>query len=528
MHVRVLFIIIFFISNVCFSQTFDYSYIDPCTGSTKTIQVPTNGITVTYYGQINTFQPQDFNNGTFNSWATGVYNSFGDNNPCASIVGLPTAVNIAQNNAITVVGIIYSLSASMDMMSDMAGSGSTNMLSSVESLQNSTSKGNKKKDKISSATNGSSGSTASNGSSGSTASNGSAESNGSSGSTANGSSGTSASNGSTANGSSGSTTNGSGGASASNGSGGSAANGSSGSTTNGSGGASASNGSGGSAANGSVAANGSSGSTASNGSSGSSSVNASSTSEMSTGNTQAVEGGGPKTNILGGSLNSLQSSGGQSSKNGNRPTVIASSDFVAFNFRNSDNPYGGKFTGGYTSTRWDGLRSSGIMADYTSAINGPNITAFYAFIGDRKINLISATLTMGFDVRTSYYATIAVGEMRSFQKIKGLKVVYMASGSFGRVYGEPFIGTAAIAGGMYDMNITKRYQVKMLLLYVYCPYVSYYNDILLKSPQVILPIVGTNIGLTKRFKVNVNVGGAFDLKNSAMNYTVMMGTRLLL
>jgi len=116
MHVRVLFIIIFFISNVCFSQTFDYSYIDPCTGSTKTIQVPTNGITVTYYGQINTFQPQDFNNGTFNSWATGVYNSFGDNNPCASIVGLPTAVNIAQNNAITVVGIIYSLSASMDMM----------------------------------------------------------------------------------------------------------------------------------------------------------------------------------------------------------------------------------------------------------------------------------------------------------------------------------------------------------------------------------------------------------------------------
>ena len=506
MHVRVLFIIIFFISNVCFSQTFDYSYIDPCTGSTKTIKVPSNGITVTYYGQINTFQPQDFNNGTFNSWASGVYNSFGDNNPCASIIGLPTAVNIAQSNAITVVGIIYSLSASMDMMADMAGSGSTNMLSSVESLQNSTSKGNKRKDKTSSGTNGSNSS-----------SNGSVASNGSNGSNSS-SNGSAASNGS--NGSSGSN-NSSNGSVASNGS--AASNGSSGSN-----GSSSSN----SSSNGSAASNGSNsssnGSVASNGSSGSSSVNASSTSEMSTGNTQAVEGGGPKTNILGGSLNSLQSSDGQSSKNGNRPTVIASSDFVAFNFRNSDNPYGGKFTGGYTSTRWDGLRSSGIMADYTSAINGPNITAFYAFIGDRKINLISATLTMGFDVRTSYYATIAVGEMRSFQKIKGLKVVYMASGSFGRVYGEPFIGTAAIVGGMYDMNISKRYQMKMLLLYVYCPYVSYYNDILLKSPQVILPIVGTNIGLTKRFKVNVNVGGAFDLKNSAMNYTVMMGTRLLL
>jgi hypothetical protein len=43
-----------------------------------------------------------------------------------------------------------------------------------------------------------------------------------------------------------------------------------------------------------------------------------------------------------------------------------------------------------------------------------------------------------------------------------------------------------------------------------------------------LPSVGTNIGITKRFKFNINVGGAWAIKAEAMNYTVTMGTRLML
>jgi hypothetical protein len=81
---------------------------------------------------------------------------------------------------------------------------------------------------------------------------------------------------------------------------------------------------------------------------------------------------------------------------------------------------------------------------------------------------------------------------------------------------------------MYDFKVTKRFDFKVLLLYVYAPYVSYYNDILLESPHVVLPIVGTNINLTKRFKLNINCGGAWAVKDAALNYTVMFGTRMLL
>jgi hypothetical protein len=85
-----------------------------------------------------------------------------------------------------------------------------------------------------------------------------------------------------------------------------------------------------------------------------------------------------------------------------------------------------------------------------------------------------------------------------------------------------------IAGGMYDMKIGKRIDIKLMNLLVYAPYVSYHNDIVMKSPYVMLPSVGFNIGITKRFKFNINTGGAWAIKDKAMNYTVICGTRFIL
>jgi hypothetical protein len=73
----------------------------------------------------------------------------------------------------------------------------------------------------------------------------------------------------------------------------------------------------------------------------------------------------------------------------------------------------------------------------------------------------------------------------------------------------------------------KRIDVKLMTLFVYSPYVSYYNDLVLKSPYVILPSLGTNIAITKRFKFNINAGGAWAIKVNTLNYTITCGTRLL-
>jgi hypothetical protein len=126
------------------------------------------------------------------------------------------------------------------------------------------------------------------------------------------------------------------------------------------------------------------------------------------------------------------------------------------------------------------------------------------------------------------YGTLAIGQMWSLTKKKKLKLVYMLTGSFGNVYEERFLGTAFIAGATYDLKISKRVDLKLMGLYVYAPYVSYYNDLLLKSPNVVLPFIGTNIGVTKRFKISLNGGGAWALNENVLNYTVMLGTRFLL
>jgi hypothetical protein len=184
-------------------------------------------------------------------------------------------------------------------------------------------------------------------------------------------------------------------------------------------------------------------------------------------------------------------------------------------------------TGGYHNLRWDGQTARGGMMDYVSAQRGPNITGYHAWINKKSMTLLSGTLSVGFEGRGSLYGTIAAGQMFTFPKVKGLKAVYMGTVSYGQVYKTEFLGTALIGGGMYDLKAGKRFDVKLMGLFVYAPYVSYYNDLVLKSPYVVLPSIGTNISITKRFKFNINAGGAWAIRENALNYTVTCGTRLL-
>ena len=465
-------ILLFILPIIVKAQTYVYSYADPCTGIVKTIDVPINGITVTYFGKMNTFGPNDFTNGAFENWANGVYNSFGENNPCGSTIGVSTSVSMAKNSAMNVLGIMNSLSAVSEIASSMGGGLNTNgVTESSKTDSKSSDKENNKKYN-------SDGSTTSSGGS----KTGSTTNEGSTG-------GLTTTGGSTT----GSTTN----------------EGSTGGST-----------------------------TSSGGSTTGESGNGLTSNNNSTGSDAATNEEKKSSNILGGSVGSIQNStsssttssksGSSSPTKGNAPTIVLSSDFAGFNFKSGDATYGGKGTAGWTSINWDGTKSHGFMLDYTSANKGPNFTAFYALIKKRRIDLISVTGTTSFYGKGSLYGTIALGQMWNIPKVKNLKAIYMITSSYGNVYGTKFIGTAFIGGGMYDFKVGKRTQIKLTNLFIYAPYISYYNDMVLKSPYVIMPIIGTNIGVTKKFKLNVNFGGTYALGENVLNFTVMMGTRFAL
>jgi hypothetical protein len=481
--------------SLAYAQTYNYSYTDPCTGNIKTIIVPINGdVTVGYYGEIGTFSYADFTDGTFESWTDNIFAQYGQDSPCATIVGIGTAVTVTQNTTFTVLGILNSLSA----IADIASSGTSNILGgSIGSISNGSGSESNKENKDKNGNNNSNSNSNANNSNSSNVNSG-GNSSETSGQT----------NGETVQGTSSETT----------------------STENPSGGE-------GTSAEGTAAEQGNAGGsgqesstettsgeqTTSAGGSGSGSETGSQ--ETQTQTQESSEGEG-KTNITQGATTTTKNA--PSKSEGGKPSVVASSDFVGFNFRNSEVRTGAKATGGYTALRWDGQRSWGALADYTTALKGPNITGFYAWIRPKSVTLLSGTATIGFDGNKSLYGTIAAGQMFTFKKVPKLKIVYMGTVSYGQIFREQFIGTAVIAGAMYDLSIAKRFDIKLMNLFVYAPYVSYYNDIVLASPYVMLPSIGTNVRITKRFKFNINAGGAWDLKTAALNYTVTMGTRIII
>ena len=539
MRLNVIIFILFCVFNFfkLNAQTYNYSYSDPCSGNIKTIVVPINGnVTVSYYGSIGSFSQNDFTNGTFESWTNNIFSQYGTNSPCSEIVGLGTAINVTQGTALNVIGILNSLSS----ISDLA-SGSTNLIGgSVTTINNTGGNNNSKNNKRgNNSQNGSGNNTNTNNS---TTNNTQTQTNGTGNSTQGGTT-TSGSNEGTTNGGNGATSQNAGtqnptqtGGTTTQGGSNENGNTSSNTTVNGETPNNPTQTTGGETSetpinNQTTTENGSNGNNTSdpnnggnggNGGNGSGSGNNQTQENQTT--TEGTEEGG-QTNITGGATTTVKAS--PTSKEGGKPTIVASGDFVGFNFRNSEVNTGLKVTGGYTAMRWDGKRSSGVLGDYTSALRGPNITAFYAFIRPKSIVIGSSTLTIGFEGNKSLYGTIAVGQMFSFKKPKSLKLLYMGTVSYGQVYRESFLGTALIAGATYDMKIGKRLDIKLMNLLVYAPYVSYYNDVVLKSPYVMLPSIGTNIKITKKFKFNINAGGAWDLKTSALNYTVTCGARML-
>ena len=516
------------------AQTYNYSYTDPCTGNLQTIIVPINGsVTVGYYGFIGSFTQQDFSNGTFESWANNIFAQF-DGSPCSEIVGLTGSINIAQDVVLNTVGLINSLSSLMDM----AG-GSTDFLTgsinSASNSSNSESKGGGKKNN-----NGSGNNTANNNNGTTTNNNNSTTNN-----NQNQNNGTSNTNeGSTTTSGTNETSSNNGGNGTNNTNVGNETSTQTGGTTTEGG----TNENGNQQTNTSINQNQNTNENSSNnnvsGNTGGYSGNGNS------GNGENTNQQGQEGNQVGGNsgnenpdqtpeqIDEPEENGGTNitqgatktvnqNKEGGKPTVIASSDFVGFNFQNSEVRTGLKLTGGYHNLRWDGATARGGLVDYVSAQKGPNMTGYHAWVKKKSMALLSGTLSVGFEGRGSLYGTIAGGQLLMFPKVPGLKAVYMGTVSYGQVYKTPFIGTALIAGGMYDLKAGKRFDIKLMGLFVYAPYVSYYNDLVLKSPYVVLPSIGTNIAITKRFKFNINAGGAWAIKENALNYTVTCGTRLL-
>lgn len=157
-------ILLLFALNNLFAQNYSYSYIDPCTGKVKSLNIPTgsNPITVNYYGAVSQFNANDFNNGNFAAWINNVA-AVNSNKPCGEVVTLLTTnINmLVTQNIVSTVMNVTSIANMAQSMSAMSSGMSDGLGNSVNNSEDGGGQGGSKKDKKNGKNNNSSGSSGS-------------------------------------------------------------------------------------------------------------------------------------------------------------------------------------------------------------------------------------------------------------------------------------------------------------------------------------------------------------------------------
>ena len=505
-----LIVLLLLIGFKSFGQSFQYTYVDPCTGipNTITITQPSGSVTLFYAGQYQTFTAAQLQTGGYEAWVASINAQFPPgSNPCAgngaqtSTTSNTSTATQTANNVSSIVGIAASLgsqASSINVPTPPPSSGG--------------------------------GSTSSNGGSTSTGSSGSTSSGSSSGSTSTGGSGSSG-------GSGGSTsTGGSGGSSGGSGSGGGSTGG--GSSGGGSGG---SGGSGG----GNTGGGGSTGGSGGTGGSGepSGGVSGSDGGGVSSGGT-SDGGGGTDVGATGGSDNTTTASGGDSessdsgggSGGGNkrkskqekigRGALIGAGDFVVIR-NGSDYKAQGmdnfRFNMSLTHVNTKQTFIKGINFNYTTGENVLNSTLYGSYKKDGFMGVFSNSTMTNFKTDIFNTSTALIT-----QKLWIVTPMLGTNITVGKIGQSDFQNWSIIAGGFTNFNNDWFLNGNVMLLGIYSPYIFYYEGQWYKSGLLFVPLANLDIKLTDSFKWSLSFGGAYKWNADILNFQLSTGTKILL
>ena len=508
-----------------FSQvSYDYTYIEPCSGKAKTLTVPIgaqgSNVTVDYYGHVGTFNSVDFNNGNFQTWMNTVSGS-NTSQPCGEIATVLTNninMTITQNVISTVVNVASLTSMMSDVLATTAGGGMSsnlaNALDNSENVDSDSSGGSSSEDKKEEKKNNSS---KSNGSSNS--SNNSVD--GSNSSSTNGSTNGGSTN-STNGGSTNSTNSSSNNSSVNN------VSNSTGSTTNNS-------------VNGSLNSTGvaSQGGGSGNGSTANSISNSE---DSSTGSTKDDE---PKNNTSTSSSSlststtisdaedstSGGSSGGGKGNKSEKKTgsMIGTGDIVVM--KSAEDPTAKnqfKFTSSLTKANTDNTRVKGVLVNFTSVVNNTNATFYKAWVFKKsKLTFIAANSSMINFEKDYFNTTTTILSKRYKGNWKKLTTMAGLNYTVGNYGDAKFMNVSAIGGGFYSYNINKKVSGSVLIIGVYSPFTQFYDGRWWQSSTLIVPYSTWDYKLTKTFKFNVSFSGVYEMNKNMLNYQVLTGGKIM-
>jgi len=499
-------------------QSFQYTYVDPCTGvpNTVTISQPSGSVTLFYAGQYQNFTATQLQTGGYEAWVASINAaSPPGSNPCAGNAGAvsgSTSASVGTNVSNTISNITGALatlgsstsggsSGGMGMSTSSSGSSSGSSSSSSSSNDGSSSSGD-----TGGSSNDNTGTSSGDGGS-SSGSSGSGDSGGSSGGNTGGDTG---------GGSSGSGDSGSGSTGGGSSGGGSGGSGGSGDTGGGSSGGGAGGGSseGGQSTDGGGATSDGDGGTSDGGAIGDKDIDAESGGQSS--DSEDDSGGG---------------SGGKKKKKGSRArkgSLIASGDMVVVR-NSSDYKQSGndnlKFNMGVTWANTEQTITAGGLLNYTTGQNEISLTGYGSF----KIaeSMIVASNSFLYNVsQETWFNTGNV--MYAFKQNKYLTTLIGTNFSYGQLGEESFSNWAANVGTFTTFNGYRGFAMNLMGIAMYSPYTFFYEGQWLKGGFLFVPLTSFDFNVTKTFKFNVSTSTVYLMGEGILNFQLMTGTKMLL
>jgi len=449
-------------------QSFTYSYIDPCTRTTKFINADMSApVVIAYYGQVKTFTYAQLSDGTFDAWINNIYTQYKTTSPCQGVV-TTTTTTTSTNTVSNLIGNVTSL-VSLDFSSvtgGVSGGVGTNVGGTTSSGT-----GSVKTDKKD---------------------------------------GNNNSNNSTSSDNSGSTSNEGGNQTGENG----------GNPPENQGG---SNGSGGGTVGGNSSSGNSSNSSSGSGSgSGSGASNDQPKTETEKPSDQKVED--TKTETQKSSSSATAKAAGKGKVETAKPAILMTGDIVGVQTR-SDGTQDARGTMSFTKVKGDGTASIGFSADYMVNAKIGNISAVRSWIGsnnkgNKHINVVSDGLSIMPDALSNTLLFVRVNSIKNFTALYG------GAATYGKLYGEEMISTITIGGFMYKGKVTKALDATIIMAGIYSPYSKYYTESLFKARPIIVPFLNLNYKLTKTFGVGLTGGGTYIAGKDVLNFQILMGAKM--
>jgi hypothetical protein len=497
-----LIVLLLLIGFKSFGQSFQYTYIDPCTGvpNTVTISQPSGSVTLFYAGQYQNFTSTQLQTGGYEAWVASINAaSPPGSNPCAGNAGAvsgSTSASVGTNVSNTISNISGALAT---LGSSTSGGSSGGMGTSTSSSGSSSSTSSSNDGGSSSGSSGTDGGDTGGSGSGDTGGSGSGSGDtGGSGGSSGGSSGSGdGGSGDTGGGSSGGGSGGSG--DTGGGSGGSGGSGDTGGGVSSDGGNTTSDGDGGSSNGGAI---------------GDKDIDAESGGQSS--DSEDDSGGG---------------GGGKKKKRGARArkgSLIASGDMVVVR-NGSDYKQGGndnlKFNMGVTWANTNQTVTAGGLLNYTTGQTEFSLTGYGSFKIEESMIVASNSFLYNVSQQT-WFNTGNV--MYAFKQNKYLTTLMGTNFSVGQLGDETFSNWAANIGTFTTFNGYKGFAMNLMGIAMYSPYTFFYEGQWFKGGFLFVPLTSFDFNVTKTFKFNISTSTVYLMGEGILNFQLMTGTKMLL